>query len=57
MTGASEGIGKAYALELAKCGFNLRLAARSADKLAGVVQEAQALNPAITAEAVILDVT
>ena len=34
VTGASEGIGRAYALELARCGFNVRVAARSVDKLA-----------------------
>ena len=33
VTGASEGIGKSYALELAKAGFNIKICARSVDKL------------------------
>ena len=47
VTGASEGIGRSYALELAKAGYNLRICARSVDKLEKVAEEAKALNPAI----------
>ena len=47
VTGASEGIGRSYALELAKCGFNIKLVSRSEVKLEKVAQEARALNPAI----------
>lgn len=39
VTGASQGIGRATALALAECGAQVALAARSADKLAGVVTE------------------
>ena len=47
ITGASEGIGREYALELARCGYNIKICARSEDKLAKVAEEARALNPAI----------
>lgn len=36
VTGASEGIGRSYALELAQAGYNLTLCARSIDKLESV---------------------
>ena len=39
ITGASQGIGRACALELAKSGATVALAARSADKLASVAAE------------------
>ena len=39
MTGASDGIGKSYALELAKEGFNIILMARSKDKTEAVAKE------------------
>ena len=57
ITGASEGIGRSYALELARCGYNVRLAARSTDKLMQVAEEARKCNPAIEAEVVTLDVS
>ena len=47
VTGASEGIGREYAFELARCGYNVKVCARSVDKLAKVADEARALNPAI----------
>ena len=47
ITGASEGIGKSYALELAKAGYNLKICARSVDKLDKVAEEARSLNPDI----------
>ena len=41
ITGASEGIGAAYALELAKRGYNLTLVSRSKDKLEAVKTQLQ----------------
>jgi 3-oxoacyl-[acyl-carrier protein] reductase len=42
VTGASQGIGRSCALELAKCGATVALAARSEDKLADAVKEIEA---------------
>jgi 3-oxoacyl-[acyl-carrier protein] reductase len=42
VTGASQGIGRSCALELAKCGATVSLAARSEDKLADAVKEIEA---------------
>lgn len=39
MTGASQGIGRATSLALAQCGARVVVAARNAEKLAGVVSE------------------
>lgn len=39
MTGASEGIGRCFALDLAKSGFNIVLASRSIGKLEKVQEE------------------
>lgn len=39
MTGATDGIGKEFALQLAKAGFNLLLVSRSEDKLKAVTAE------------------
>ena len=38
ITGASDGIGKAYALELAKRGFNVLLISRTLEKLQDVAK-------------------
>ena len=56
ITGASEGIGKSYALELAKAGYNLKICARSVDKLDKVAEEARSLNPDIQIQVVQFDV-
>lgn len=45
ITGASDGIGKALAIEFAKHGHNLILAARSADKLTALKAEWEAAYP------------
>jgi len=39
VTGASDGIGKQYAIALAKCGVNVVLISRSKDKLKAVEKE------------------
>ncbi len=57
ITGASEGIGASYALQLAQCGYNVRLVARSEDKMAQVAEKARSLNPNIKTDIVPLDVT
>jgi len=55
VTGASEGIGKSYALGLAQQGFNLVLASRSYRKLDGVRQEINELNPETKVKIVSID--
>ena len=45
VTGATDGIGKAIALELAKTGFNLVIHGRNKEKLALVTEELKAINP------------
>jgi len=55
VTGASQGIGRACALELARAGAHVALAARSIDKLEAVAQEIKAAGG--TAHAFALDVS
>lgn len=44
VTGATDGIGKAYAIELARAGMNVVLISRSADKLKEAAAEVEAAN-------------
>ena len=44
VTGATDGIGKAYALELAKRGFNLVLVSRTEAKLKSTAEEIRAAH-------------
>lgn len=39
MTGATDGIGREFAFQLAKAGFNVFLASRTAEKLQAVANE------------------
>ncbi|PJF37851.1 MAG: oxidoreductase, partial [Phototrophicales bacterium] len=49
ITGASEGIGRATALKFAQQGYNLVIAARSAEKLEAVANEIRALGGQVLA--------
>ena len=57
VTGASEGIGKAYAVDLAKSGYNLTLVSRSKEKLEKVENELKTINPQICTRVVPFDVS
>ena len=48
VTGASDGIGREFAIQLAKAGFNVLLAARNQAKLDAVVDDIGALFPLLT---------
>ena len=56
MTGASEGIGKSFAITLAKLGYNVTLVARNEDKMQRVAATAREANPNIQTRIVPLDV-
>lgn len=45
MTGASEGIGRAFAVDLARAGFDVVVASRSREKLEVVEREIKAVCP------------
>ena len=55
VTGASDGIGRALAVELARRGFNVVAVARTKSKLDDVVAEICSVNPKIRGEAVVFD--
>jgi 17beta-estradiol 17-dehydrogenase / very-long-chain 3-oxoacyl-CoA reductase len=55
VTGASDGIGRALAVELAVRGFNVVVVARTKSKLDDVVAEIAAANPKVRGEAVVFD--
>lgn len=45
MTGATDGIGREFALQLAKKGFNILLVSRNPEKLGSVAAEIEVANP------------
>jgi len=55
VTGATDGLGKAFALRLAQADFNLVLLGRSETKMAKVVEEIQSQGHKINCETVIFD--
>lgn len=56
ITGASSGIGKALALEMARRGYNLGLTARRVDRLEALKADIAAQSPALKVEVAALDV-
>ncbi|EER22907.1 oxidoreductase,short chain dehydrogenase, putative [Coccidioides posadasii C735 delta SOWgp] len=55
VTGASDGIGKEYALQIARKGYNIILVSRSASKLSAVASEITSANPNILTKTVSMD--
>ncbi|WOL04157.1 hypothetical protein Cni_G12878 [Canna indica] len=55
VTGSTDGIGKAFALQFARKGLNLVLVGRSPDKLRDVSDAVRAKNPAARVETVVID--
>lgn len=55
VTGASDGIGKGYTIELARRGFNIVLVGRNEDKLKAVAQEAKQSAPQAQFRVVVAD--
>jgi len=57
VTGSTDGIGKAYAFELAKKGFDIVLISRTADKLKQVAKEIQEKTPTAQVKTIAFDFT
>lgn len=57
VTGASEGIGRCFAIDLAKSGFNVMIASRSQDKLEKVEKEIMDVNPSVKVRVVPVDLS
>jgi len=55
VTGASDGIGRCFALDLARTGFNVVLASRSKDKLEKVEREIANINNNVKVKVVSID--
>ena len=55
ITGGSEGIGRSFALDLAKSGFNILIASRTLSKLQKVEKELKETNPNIKVKCVPID--
>ncbi|KAK2877823.1 hypothetical protein FQN49_001164 [Arthroderma sp. PD_2] len=55
VTGASDGIGKEYAHQLARAGFNIFLVSRSANKLAAVAEEISEKNATVQTKTMSMD--
>ena len=57
ITGASEGIGRAFALDLSRAGFNIMIASRSAEKLQNVSSEIKTISQNSKVEIVPIDLS
>eukprot|EP01015_Nassula_variabilis_P032010 TRINITY_DN735_c0_g1_i3.p1 TRINITY_DN735_c0_g1~~TRINITY_DN735_c0_g1_i3.p1 ORF type:complete len:326 (-),score=52.30 TRINITY_DN735_c0_g1_i3:111-1088(-) len=55
VTGASDGIGKAFCIELARLGFNVCLQGRNKEKLEGASQEVKKVNSKIATKVIVGD--
>lgn len=55
VTGATDGIGREFALQLARAGFSIVLASRSSDKLSKVASEIKAINPIVETKTITID--
>jgi short-subunit dehydrogenase len=55
VTGASQGIGRSIAIELAKAGFNVRLVSRSREKLENVASLIKRTNPQVSTQIIPID--
>jgi len=57
VTGSTDGIGRAYAIELAKRGLNLILVSRTAKKLDDVAEEIRKASPTVQVKTIAVDFT
>lgn len=55
ITGASDGLGKEYALQLSRAPFNLLLISRTASKLDSLAQQIRSSNPSISVKTLAFD--
>lgn len=55
VTGATDGIGREFALQLARAGFSIVLASRSADKLSKVASEVKSANASVETKVIAID--
>ncbi|KAK2769819.1 hypothetical protein FQN53_005857 [Emmonsiellopsis sp. PD_33] len=55
ITGASDGIGKEFAFQLSRAGFNIVLVSRTASKLAAVAEEIHKLSPGTQTKVLAMD--
>ena len=55
ITGASDGLGKEFALQLARSGFNILLVSRTASKLATLEEEITSKNPSVQTQSLAMD--
>ena len=55
VTGASDGIGKEYALQLARKGFNIVLVSRTASKLDALASQIESSSPSSATEIFAID--
>ncbi|CAF2707077.1 unnamed protein product [Rotaria sp. Silwood2] len=57
VTGSTDGIGRAYAIELAKRGLNVILISRTKEKLEQVAKEIQSKSPTVQVKTIAIDFT